>query len=202
VEEVPGATPVPLPSVPVEEEVGEEGTTAPTTGEGTADLTVGEEVGVEEGSPAVELTDRDNDPDDMTVDSTDGPLKIQFELEQDPGWGPNFYDIRDYTFEFRGLKQGSYILQEGQGRILADRSSVSLLGIGNLEVKNGTETDVMQITGHVMVDKIQEDATQTTYSLERDGLVTIGDLEWYDVTGNLTTTTDGNKGTLVLVDRP
>ncbi|HEU4824644.1 MAG TPA: hypothetical protein VFS97_14565 [Nitrososphaeraceae archaeon] len=85
---------------------------------------------------------------------------------------------------------------------MADRSSVSLLGIGNLEVKNGTETDIMQVSGHVGVDKIKEDATQTTYSLERNGLITIGDLGWYDVTGNLTTTADGNEGTLVLVDKP
>ena len=150
------------------------------------------------------MTDRDNDPDDMTIDSKDGPLKIQFELEQDPE-SPNFYEVQDYTFEFRGLQQGNYKLQGNnpfEGRILADRSSVSLLGLGNLEVKNGTETDVMQITGRVGVDKIKEDATQTTYSLERDGLVTIGDLEWYDVTGNLTTTADGNEGTLVLVEKP
>jgi hypothetical protein len=153
---------------------------------------------------SVELTDRDNDPDDMTVDSIDGPLKIQFELEQDPE-SPNFYDVQDYTFEFRGLQQGSYKLQENEpfgGRILADRSSVSLLGLGNLEVKNGTETDVMQVSGFMTVDKIQEGATQTTYSLERDGLITIGDLEWMDVTGNLTTTADGNEGRLALVDKP
>jgi len=185
-----------LPSAPVEEEAGiEEGATAPTTGE---------EAEVEEKTSAVELTDRDNDPDDMTIDSKDGPLKIQFKLEEDPE-SPNFYYVRDYTFEFRGLQQGSYKLQENEpfgGRILADRSSISLLGLGNLEVKNGTETDVMQIGGHMTVDKIQEDATQTMYSLERNGLITIGDLEWYDVTGNLTTTADGNEGTLVLVDKP
>jgi hypothetical protein len=34
--------------------LGEEGTTAPTTGEGTADLAAGEELGVEEGSPGLE----------------------------------------------------------------------------------------------------------------------------------------------------
>jgi hypothetical protein len=151
-----------------------------------------------------ELTDRDNDPDDMTVDSKDGPLKIQFGLEEDPE-SPNFYYVKDYTFEFGGLQQGSYKLQDSDlfgSRILADRDSVSLLGLGNLEVKNGTETDVMQVSGFMKVDKIQEDATQTTYSLERDGLITIGDLEWYDVTGNLTTTADGNEGTLELVDKP
>jgi hypothetical protein len=89
-----------------------------------------------------------------------------------------------------------------EGKILVDRSSVSLLGLGNLEVKNGTETDVMQVSGFMSVDKIQEDATRTTYSLDRDELITIGDLKWYDVTGNLTTTADGSEGTLMLVDRP
>jgi hypothetical protein len=43
-----------------------------------------------------EPTDRDNDPIDMTVDSIDGPLKIQFALEQDKEFPENYY-IRDYT---------------------------------------------------------------------------------------------------------
>jgi hypothetical protein len=142
--------------------------------------------------------------EDITIDSTDGPLKIQFELEQDPD-ALNFYDVQDYTFESRGLQPESYKLQGNEpfgGRILADRGTVSLLGLDNLEVKNGTDIDVMQVSGFMSVDKIQEDATRTTYSLDRDELITIGDLKWYDVTGNLTTTADGSEGTLMLVDRP
>lgn len=166
--------------------------------------------GVTSGDPGAptELTDRDNDPDDMTVDSVDGPLKIQLELEKDNQY-PEHYTIQNYTFEFKGLTQvpRNYALQQGDdfSNVLISPDSFLVTGIGALEIENTTgtvtEKDILEISGFILIDKTREDlaAGETTHILDY-GMINIGDFEWMDVTGNITMT--GNEGIVTLVDRP
>lgn len=156
----------------------------------------------------VELTDRDNDPDDMTVDSIDGPLKIRFELEQDNQY-PEHYIIQDYTFEFNGLTQQprNYALQENDdfSHVSISPDTFHITGIGALEIENTTgtitEKDILELSGFIPIDKTREDSAtgETTYILDF-GMINIGDFGWMDVTGNITMT--GNEGIVTLVDRP
>ena len=155
-----------------------------------------------------ELTDRDNDPDDNTVDSIDGPLKIQLELIQDNKF-PENYVIQDYTFKFNGLTQQprNYALQEGDdfSQVRLDSDSLLITGIGALEIENTTgtitETDILQVGGFIQIDKTIEDSAtgEITHILDY-GMVNIGDFDWMDVTGNITITESG--AIVTLEDRP
>jgi hypothetical protein len=154
------------------------------------------------------LTDRDNDPDDNTVDSIDGPLKIQLALVQDKEYLEN-YVIQNHTFEFNGLTQQprNYGLQEGDdfSQVRLDSDSLFFTGIGALEIENTTgtitEKDILQVGGFIQIDKTLEDSTTggITHILDY-GMVNIGDFDWMDVTGNITMTENG--AIVTLEDRP
>jgi hypothetical protein len=75
-----------------------------------------------------------------------------------------------------------------------------------LEIENTTgtmtEKDIHAITGFMTIDKTLEDSAsgETIHILDPDGMVTIGDFKWMDVTGNITKT--GNQALVTLVDKP
>jgi hypothetical protein len=57
-----------------------------------------------------------------------------------------------------------------------------------------TETDICDVGGIVMVDKILENAEKTIYifNTRERGFVEVGDQEWDNVAGNITMTSDNN----------
>jgi hypothetical protein len=69
---------------------------------------------------------------------------------------------------------------EGNKEIMVTPSSISLLGLGTLKVENTTgnmkETSVLNLSGDINIDKIQEDtSTNTTNYILSGGFFTIGD---------------------------
>jgi hypothetical protein len=134
------------------------------------------------------------------------PLKIMLQLEKDTEFGdsPLRFDITGYSFEMEGLRQGDNrnyeLVMDGMvtGNIIVHPSNIVLSYIGTLEVENKTadmsETDIRDVGGIVMVDKILENAEKTVhvFNTAEQGFVQVGDQMWDNVAGNITMTPDGN----------
>lgn len=136
-----------------------------------------------------------------------GPLKIKLVLEQDEGF-PESYVVRDYAFDFKGLTQQprNYVLRSDIfNQVRIDSDTLSFLPMGSLEIENTTgtviEKDIHQVSGFIPFDKTHEDsaADNITHILDY-GMVTIGELNWTNVTGNITM--KGNETVVSLIDRP
>ena len=118
-----------------------------------------------------QLTDRDNDPNDNTVDSIDGPLKIQLALEHESE-SPQIYAVKYYAFEFNGLKQQpkNYAIPLGHFiDVMIDTGRLTFMGIGPLEIENTTgtitEKDIHEMTGGMSIVKTIEDSTMGEITL-------------------------------------
>jgi hypothetical protein len=135
-----------------------------------------------------------------------GQLEIQLMLEQDTQ-NPDSYLVKNYTFEFDGLKQElrNYALQEGIGRVvIISPDQLNLILAPPLEIENTTgtitERDIHPISGILPIDKTIEDSEtdETTHILDPANFLSIGDFEWTDVTGNITK--KGNQAIVTIED--
>lgn len=137
------------------------------------------------------------------------------QLEKDTEFGdtPLRFDITGYSFEMEGLQQGENknyeLVTDGRvtGNIIVHPTNIVLSYIGTLEVKNRTgdftETDIRDVGGIVMVDKILENAEKTVYIFDtrEQGFVEVGDQKWDNVIGNITMTSGNNGVMTVEADR-
>lgn len=134
------------------------------------------------------------------------PLKIVLQLEKNTEFGdsPIRFDITGYSFEMEGLQQGETknyeLVMDGlvTGQTIVHPTNIVLSYIGTLEVENKigdmTETDIRDVGGIVYVDKILENTEKTIYifGTPEQGFVEVGDQKWYNVTRNITMTSDNN----------
>ena len=134
------------------------------------------------------------------------PLKITLQLEKDTEFGdsPLRFDVTEYMFEMEGLQQGenkNYELVTDAmvtGKIIIHPTNIVLSNTGTLEVVNKTgdmtETDIRDVGGIVMVDKILENTEKMVYVFDtkEQGFVEVGDQKWDNVIGNITMTSDYN----------
>src|SRR5215204_1529338 len=112
-----------------------------------------------------------NSTTESEITTTEKPvIAMNLTLKHDPQFEDRYHVVQ-YTVEIPGLfenqipqrpgkeAQESYKLVPSMGddsSMSIDRTQVSLLGIGNLELKNGTTTETGQLTGFYKVYKIEE----------------------------------------------